>query len=60
MKDSQLFSIKLIIAIISIIIGGVLLWRYATKARSPEDISVYSEGPLEMEVVYNRPTKRVE
>ncbi|HSM62951.1 MAG TPA: DUF2911 domain-containing protein, partial [Gillisia sp.] len=58
MKKSQSFNIKLTIVVIAIIVGGVLLWRYATKARSPEDTSVYSEGTLEMEVVYNRPNKK--
>lgn len=58
MKSSQRFSLKLIIAIIAIIIGGVLLWRYATKAHSPEDASVFTEGSLEMKVVYNRPYKK--
>lgn len=58
MKKSQSFNIKLTIVVIAIIVGGVLLWRYATKARSPEDTSVYSEGSLEMEVVYNRPNKK--
>lgn len=58
MNSSQRFSIKLIIAFIVIIIGAVLLWRYATKARSPEDTSMFTEGALEMKVVYNRPYKK--
>lgn len=58
MKKPQGWSIKLIIAVVAIIICGVLLWRYATKAHSPEDTSVFAEGSLEMEVVYNRPYKK--
>lgn len=58
MKKSQRFNIKVIIGIIIVVIGGILLWRYATKAHSPEDSSVFSEDSLKMEVIYNRPYKR--
>ncbi len=58
MKRSQHFTIKIIIAVIAIIVTAVLLWRYATKAHSPEDSSVFSEDALKMEVVYNRPYKK--
>jgi len=58
MKRSQRFTVKIIIAIIAVIVGSILLWRYSTKAHSPEDISVFSEDSLEMEVVYNRPYKK--
>jgi hypothetical protein len=58
MKITQRNTIKIIIAAIAIIIGGVLLWRYSTKAHSPEDSSVFSEDSLKMEVVYNRPYKK--
>ncbi|TVZ25612.1 Protein of unknown function (DUF2911) [Gillisia sp. Hel_I_86] len=58
MKRSQRFPIKIIIAVIAVIIGSILIWRYATKAHSPEDISVFSEDSLKMEVVYNRPYKK--
>ena len=58
MKRSQRFTIKIIIAVIAVVIGGVLLWLYSTKALSPEDSSVFSEDSLKMEVVYNRPYKK--
>ncbi|CAM4269970.1 DUF2911 domain-containing protein [Gillisia hiemivivida] len=59
MKNSQRYTIiKIIIAVIAVVIGGVLLWRYSTKAHSPEDSSVFSEDSLKMEVVYNRPYKK--
>ncbi len=58
MKRSQHITIKLIITVLAVIIGGVLLWRYNTKAHSPEDSSVFSEDSLNMEVVYNRPYKK--
>jgi hypothetical protein len=58
MNRSKHLTIKLIILIIAVIIGGVLLWRYNTKAHSPEDNSVFSDDSLEMEVVYNRPYKK--
>tara|TARA_R100000935_G_C2821558_1_gene160057 strand:- start:394 stop:948 length:555 start_codon:yes stop_codon:yes gene_type:complete len=58
MKISQRYTIKIIITAIVIIIGSVLIWRYATKAHSPEDSSVFSEDSLQIEVVYNRPYKK--
>ena len=58
MKKSHRFTIKIIIAVFAVIIGGILLWLYSTKALSPEDISVFSEDSLKMEVVYNRPYKK--
>ena len=58
MKISQRYTIKIVIAAIAIIVGGILLWRYSTKALSPEDSSVISEGSLKMEVIYNRPYKK--
>ncbi|RKS45099.1 Protein of unknown function (DUF2911) [Gillisia mitskevichiae] len=58
MKNSRRFTIKIIIAVIAVVIAGVLLWRYSTKALSPEDSSLFSEDSLKMEVVYNRPYKK--
>lgn len=58
MKRSRRFSIKIIIAVIVIFVTSGLLWRYATKAHSPEDTSIFSEDSLTMEVVYNRPYKK--
>ncbi|TRO63953.1 DUF2911 domain-containing protein [Christiangramia sabulilitoris] len=35
-----------------------LIFRYTTKAHSPEDTVVYTKEDLEIEVFYNRPYKR--
>jgi len=45
-----------IIALFGILL--ILIIRYTTKAHSPEDIVTYSEGNLQIEVVYNRPFKK--
>lgn len=36
----------------------VFLFRYTTKAHSPEDILTYQQDELKLEVFYNRPYKR--
>lgn len=58
MIKSPRFTIKVIIAVIAVIIGIAFLWRYSTKALSPEESTVFSENSLQMEVVYNRPSKK--
>lgn len=58
MKKSKRIPIKVIIAGIVVIAGVLFLWRYSTKALSPEDTSVFSEDALKLEVVYNRPSKK--
>ena len=45
-----------VIALLGILL--ILIIRYTTKAHSPEDIATYSEGNLQIEVVYNRPFKK--
>lgn len=44
--------------IILLVLIGLFLQRYSTKAHSPEDIVVYQEDSLELEVFYNRPSKK--
>ncbi len=58
MKLSDSTIVKLVIGILILLIGGFLIWRYSTKAYSPEDVSIYSDGSFKMEVVYNRPYKK--
>lgn len=43
-----------------LVVGAIVLFfqRYSTKAHSPEDIVVYQEQALELEVFYNRPYKK--
>lgn len=41
-----------------LILVGLFFQRYSTKAHSPEDIVVYQEDSLELEVFYNRPYKK--
>jgi hypothetical protein len=36
----------------------VFILRYTTKAHSPEDIAVYNQNDLKLEVFYNRPYKK--
>lgn len=44
--------------VILLLLVGLFLKRYSTKAHSPEDIVHYEEETLEIEVYYNRPYKK--
>ena len=44
--------------VILLLLVGLFLKRYSTKAHSPEDIVQYEEESLEIEVFYNRPYKK--
>ncbi len=44
--------------ILVVVLVGLFFQRYSTKAHSPEDIVVYEEDSLELEVFYNRPSKK--
>jgi len=44
--------------VVLLILAGWFLQRYSTKAHSPEDIVLYEEDSLELEVFYNRPYKK--
>ncbi|QED37801.1 DUF2911 domain-containing protein [Antarcticibacterium arcticum] len=44
--------------VILLLLVGLFLKRYSTKAHSPEDIVHYEEESLEIEVYYNRPYKK--
>lgn len=51
-------AIKIFLVVLILLVSGIVIWRYATKAHSPEDMSVYTEKDLTLEVVYNRPFKK--
>lgn len=51
-------AIKIFLVVLILLVSAIVIWRYATKAHSPEDMSVYSENDLTLEVVYNRPFKK--
>ncbi|MCM4160765.1 DUF2911 domain-containing protein [Antarcticibacterium flavum] len=52
-------TILKIVAGLLVVVAIVLFFqRYSTKAHSPEDIVVYQEQSLELEVFYNRPYKK--
>lgn len=44
--------------VLVLVLIGLFFQRYSTKAHSPEDIVVYEEDSLELEVFYNRPYKK--
>lgn len=44
--------------VLLLLLVGLFLQRYSTKAHSPEDIVLYEEESLELEVFYNRPYKK--
>ncbi|HSI71377.1 MAG TPA: DUF2911 domain-containing protein [Gillisia sp.] len=54
------FSIALkIVAGLLVVVAVVLFFQeYSTKAHSPEELVVYQEQSLELEVFYNRPYKK--
>lgn len=44
--------------VLIIILSGLFFKEYAVKAHSPEETVVYQEESLELEVFYNRPSKK--
>lgn len=50
--------LKIIAGLLVVVAIVVFFQRYSTKAHSPEDIVVYQEQSLELEVFYNRPYKK--
>jgi hypothetical protein len=44
--------------LVVVLISGVLIWRYNTKAFSPENSFDFQEGNLKISVFYNRPFKK--
>ncbi len=58
MKTKHKTWLKIAGFVVLIIMAGLFLQRYSTKAHSPEDIVHYEEDSLELEVFYNRPYKK--
>lgn len=58
MKKKYKTGIKIAGGVILLVLVFLFFQRYSTKAHSPEDISLYQEQSLEMEVFYNRPYKK--
>ena len=51
-------GLKIAGVVIVLVLIGLFLQRNFTKAHSPEDIVMYEEDSLELEVFYNRPYKK--
>jgi hypothetical protein len=58
MKKQHKTVLKIIGVVLLLALVGLFFVRYSTKAHSPEDISLYKEASLKLEVFYNRPSKR--
>lgn len=52
------FLLKLVGIVIVFGFIAFFIYRYTTKAHSPEDTVTYSKNDLELEVFYNRPYKK--
>jgi hypothetical protein len=44
--------------VLIIILGALFFKEYAVKAHSPEETVVYQDESLELEIFYNRPSKK--
>jgi len=51
-------ALKITGVVLLLALVGLFFVRYSTKAHSPEDISLYEEASLKLEVFYNRPYKK--
>jgi hypothetical protein len=58
MKKQHKTVLKIIGVVVLLALVGLFFVRYSTKAHSPEDISLYEEASLKLEVFYNRPYKK--
>jgi hypothetical protein len=58
MKTKHKKVLKITGLVIFFALIGLFIFRYSTKAHSPEDISNYEEASLKLEVYYNRPFKK--
>jgi len=58
MKKPYKTALKISSLVLLIVLVGLFIARYSTKAHSPEDISHYEEASLKLEVFYNRPYKK--
>ncbi len=58
MKKKYKTALKIAGLVIVLALVGLFFQRNFTKAHSPEDIVLYEEDSLELEVFYNRPYKK--
>lgn len=58
MKINFSTVLKVVAGLLVVVAIVLFFQRYSTKAHSPEDIVVYQEQALELEVFYNRPYKK--
>lgn len=58
MKINFSTILKIVAALVVVVAVVLFFQKYSTKAHSPEDIVVYQEQSLELEVFYNRPYKK--
>lgn len=58
MKQKYKTALKIAGLVIVLALVGLFFQRNFTKAHSPEDIVLYEEDSLELEVFYNRPYKK--
>ncbi|CAN5362898.1 DUF2911 domain-containing protein [soil metagenome] len=58
MEKKYKTGLKIGALLIAVVLVVLFFQRYSTKAYSPEDIVVYEEDNLELEVFYNRPFKK--
>ncbi|MGB8705272.1 MAG: DUF2911 domain-containing protein [Gillisia sp.] len=49
---------KILVILILVAVAGLFIFRYATKAHSPEATVDFNQKGLKMEVFYNRPYKK--
>ncbi|MFO8146220.1 MAG: DUF2911 domain-containing protein [Bacteroidota bacterium] len=58
MNKKYKLILKIAGIILIIILGALFFKEYAVKAHSPEETVVYQDESLELEVFYNRPSKK--
>lgn len=58
MKKKYKTGLKIGGVVLLLVLVVLFLQRYSTKAHSPEDVVLYEEDSLELEVFYNRPYKK--
>lgn len=58
MKKSYKTALKIAGALVVLILVILFFQRYSTKAHSPEEIVNYEDNSLELEIFYNRPSKK--
>lgn len=58
MKNKLKTGLKIGGVVLALVLIALFVHRYSTKAYSPEDLVVYEADSLELEVFYNRPSKK--